>query len=343
MQENEVNVKSIAAAAQVSPSTASIVLNGKAAQYRISEKTSERVLRAADALDYKLPAARRTSKRNFASQLICVFCPPDFSKGPVISFFKGAERCIQERKLSFELLLFPYHTGELACKQPWLTKEFMAGAVMLALGEADISFLERNSFDIPIILYNRTATGYCSILTDDFAVGFSAMSHFIQRGHRRFALIAPDRASRACTLRIAGFQNRFDSSAYAETGGQFLPVLYGEESDTGGYDAMTALIGQYGAPCSVFLPSDNMLSGVMRCILEKGHLIPDDFELISYGNSQINTILTPSVTSFAPPNEEMSYNCVKLLARYIEEGVSAETMKLSYEAQLYFRESSPEK
>lgn len=337
-----ISIKMIAEAARVSPGTASLVLNHKADQYRISEKTQEKVWQAAEALGYLTGTERRVKKPRFAAQLLCIFCPLDFSKGPAITFFSGARQYITEKKLPYELLLFPYEPGHLAKHAAWLCSDFMAGAIMLALGESDLDFLENSQFDIPIILYNRTAKGFCSVLTDDFAVGYRAMTHFLNRGHRHFAVLAPSYFSRSCDLRIAGFQSKFQSQSFLTDAGSIFSTTYGSDDNLSIAEAVKQLLKSMPRPTAIFLPNDTSVAEITRAILIEGYSIPGDFEIISYGNDPVNAALTPAVTSFAPPNLEMSYNCIRLLCQHITDGQAPSAVKLSCEAELCFRESCPE-
>ena len=94
-------------------------------------------------------------------------------------------------------------------------------------------------------------------------------------------------------------------------------------------------------PTAVFASSDNMISGVVRCIHDKGLEIPKDVEIISYGDKIINRVVIPNISSFAPYTSEMSYNSAKILCDYIEKGVVTDNIKLSFEAECIFRESCP--
>ena len=337
-----INIKMIAEAAHVSPSTASLVLNHKADQYRISEKTQEKVRQAAEALGYLTGTKRRVKKPRFAAHLLCIFCPFDFSKGPTIAFFSGARQYITEKKLSYELLLFPYEPGHLAEHEAWLCSDFMAGAIMLALREEDLDFLENSQFDIPIVLFNRTARGFGSVLTDDFAVGYRAMTHFLNRGHRHFAILAPTYFSRSCDLRIAGFQSKFQSQGFPADVGSLLSVSYKSNDNLSVAEAVKQILQSIPRPTAIFLPNDASVAEIIHAILTEGYSIPGDFEIISYGDDPVNAVLAPTVTSFVPPNPEMSYNCIRLLCQHITDGQTSSAVKLSYEAELCFRESCPE-
>jgi len=196
-------------------------------------------------------------------------------------------------------------------------------------------------FDIPIVLYNRTAKRYSSVLTDDYAVGTGTMEHFIKRGHTRFGIVSPNYSSRALSMRVTGYRDKFKS--HFPPGAAYLaPVSYGDDSDGGGYAAMRELLDGEQKPTAVFVASDNMVGGVLRCIHEAGLAVPGDIELISFGDKPIHQILRPTITSFSPPTDTMSYNCAMLLHRFIEEGILTDNVKLSFEAACVFRESCPE-
>ncbi|WP_168735414.1 LacI family DNA-binding transcriptional regulator [Cohnella fermenti] len=338
-----IQVKQIAEAAGVSSSTVSMVLNNRAGEFRIAESTIERILQAADELGYRHAPRNKSKKRNHHKSLLCAFCPTNFEKGPIAQYYAGIQRYWSEQDVTYETVLFPFELGRLKDKASWLSSEFIAGALLMALTEEDIGFIENHKFDIPIILINRTAKGYCSVLTDDYAVGDSAMAHFIKRGHRSFGIVSPNYSSRALSLRSTGYRDRFNVFRSENGDVFFAPVTYGDDSDEGGYIAMNALLDSGSIPTSVFIPSDNMISGAMRSIHEHRLDCPEEIEVISYGNKAVNSIVQPGVTSFAPPSAEMSYRSAELLHRFMKEGRWVDNVKLSFEAQCVYRDSSPER
>jgi LacI family transcriptional regulator len=338
-RKSTIQVKKIAEKLNLSPSTVSMVLNNKARQYRISKQTCERIFQAAKELGYEPPVRAKPPKAGLNQRLVIIFCPTNFEKGPI--FYAGILKYFREKKLDYETILFPFEIGRLKEKAAYISKDFAAGAIMFALGKEDITFIENMKFDIPIVLYNRTAKRYSSVLTDDYAVGTGTMEHFIKRGHTRFGIVSPNYSSRALSMRVTGYRDKFKS--HFPPGAAYLaPVSYGDDSDGGGYAAMRELLDGEQKPTAVFVASDNMVGGVLRCIHEAGLAVPGDIELISFGDKPIHQILRPTITSFSPPTDTMSYNCAMLLHRFIEEGILTDNVKLSFEAACVFRESCPE-
>jgi DNA-binding LacI/PurR family transcriptional regulator len=340
-QKNGVNAKKIAELAGVSPSTVSMVLNNKGDEFRIAAKTCEKIIKAANELGYQHVPRERRKKKNFNQTLICAFCPPNFDKGPMAEVFTVVDKYLNDQRLPYEFILFPYTQGNLQEKAAWLSSEFIAGAIILGMTDNDVEFIENNAIDIPAVLFNRTAKGYCSVLTDDYAVGKKAMSHFIKRGHRRFGLISPNHSNQALSLRAVGYGNKFQNENFKPGEAFMSPVAFGSDDDTGGYFAMQNVFQSEILPSALLLTSDNMLSGVMRCIHENGLAVPKDIEIISYGNKEVNFILEPNISSFVPPTYEMSYNSIRMIHRFLGEGAREENIKLSFEAECIFRESCP--
>jgi DNA-binding LacI/PurR family transcriptional regulator len=340
-EKEKVSAKRIADITGVSPSTVSIVINNKADQFRIAVATRERILQTARDLGYEHLTRSRHTKRDFNQKLICAFCPIDFHRGPTFRFFDGFYKYIKSFSPSYNVMLFPYEVGNLQDRAGFISRDFIAGAVMLALGERDSEYLESVRFDVPIVLYNRAADGYCSVLTDDYAAGSRAMSHFIKRGHSKFGVVSPDYSSRAISLRLVGYWDRLRSGSFKPGAPLAVPTVFADDSDAGGFKAMAQILREADRPTALFVPSDNMVSGVVRCIQENGLNVPGDCELISYGDKDINRIIVPRITSFAPPFDEMSFHCARLLHQAITSNTGSDNTKLSFEAECIFRESCP--
>lgn len=340
-EKPEVNAKKIAELTGVSPSTVSMVLNNRGGEFRIAEKTREKILQVANEMGYQHVTRVRRKRKKFYQETIFIFCPLYFDRGPTAQFYNGFLRYMKEKNLGYDVILFPYETGNLKEKARWFSSEFISGAVLMALTEEDIEFIENSQFDIPLILYNRSAKGYSSILTDDYSVGYKTMSHFIKRGHKSFGVVAPNYSSRALSFRMMGYWDRFQSYSFKTDEAYAAPVACGDDSDGGGYQATQTLLESSPVPSAIFIPSDNMVGGIVRSIHEHGLRIPEDIELISYGNKPVNTIVTPNVSSFAMPVDEMSFHCARVLQNFITRGITTDNVKLSFEAECIYRESCP--
>ncbi len=335
--DKNITAKEIAEEIGVSPSTVSMVLNNQGDKYRISPDTQKKIMRAAKDIGYKHNKKRR--RQAYSKKLIGVFCHNDFNRGLTADLFNGIKKYIREASLEYEVIVFPFDDGNLEEKEKWLTSGFMAGAVMIALEEKDLDFLESKSFDIPLILFNRAAKGFSSVMVDNYAVGYKAMSVFMERGHKIFGVVSSNYSSRSIRLRNFGFKDRLKKQGDNNSEMYCLPVAYDEETDQGGYNAMDSILKSGKIPTGIFVSIDDMVSGVVRRIHDLGLKIPDDVEIISYGNKEINLIVEPNISSFATPTEDMGYSSARILCDYIEKGTLSDSIKISFEAECIFRES----
>jgi len=337
-----VNIKDIAAAAGVSPSTASVVLNNKGNEFRISPETREKVLDTARQMGYRQTQRTRQKYSARSKSLWCMFSPTSFDRGPTAQFFAGVNNYLRSNHLPIETVIFPFERGRLCDKADWISRSFTSGAIMTALNDDDMDFIQNTDFDISIVLCNRTARNYYSVSTDEYATGQHAMAHFVKRGHRRFGLISPNYSSRSLSLRIVGFRDRFQSYGFDPDGACIAPIAYGDDSYEGGFAAMKAILDGTERPSAILVLNDIMVAGVLHCIQQNGYSVPGDFEIISNGNTAINTLLFPTITSFSVPTEQMSYDCAKILHNAIENGILSDNVNRIYDAELVFRQSCPE-
>ncbi len=337
-----VSVKDVAAAANVSPSTASVVLSNKGGEFRIAPETQQKVLQVAASLGYQ-PTRRAKKKTGIsAKQLWCIFSPTNFDRGPTAQFFEGVNKYLHDHRLPIETIIFPFERGHLSEKAGWLSSGFTCGAMLTALNDEDMAYLQTAQFDIPIVLFNRTLHNFYSVTTDEYSTGRHAMGHFLSHGHRKISMIAPTYSSRSLSLRMVGFRDRLQSGSAKEKEASILPTRYGDDNFEGGFAAMQMALEGETRPTAVFVLNDSMVGGVVRAIQEKGLAIPGDIEIISNGNSSVNTLIFPSITSFAMPMAQMSYNCAKLLHNAVETGILSDNINRSYDAELVFRQSCPE-
>lgn len=339
--QKTVSVKEVAKESGVSPSTASIVLNNKSAEFRIAPETRDKVLETAKRLGYRPSRRMKRSDTACPRALWCIFAPTNFDTGPTALFFQGVQHYLDQSGLAIEIILFPFERGQLHLKRQWISSHFVRGAIMTALSDEDVAFVQDMEFDIPIVLFNRTARHCYSVTTDEYTAGQHAMEHFIRRGHERFALISPNYSNRSLSLRSVGFQDAFQKHAFHQSSAAILPTAFGENSYEGGYAAVSALLSQEKRPTALFVLNDHMVGGALHCLQQRGLSIPEDMEIITYGNTAINTLLLPTITSFAVPTEVMSFHCAKILHDAQENGVLTDNVNRSFDAELIFRQSCP--
>ena len=103
-----VQIKQIAEQVGMSPSTVSIVLNGRGDEMRIAKETQRRIQEAARELDYhpNIYARRlRCASGRQPNQIIAIFWNDTFMESSMASFFKGAAAAVEKNGYQVEFVI----------------------------------------------------------------------------------------------------------------------------------------------------------------------------------------------------------------------------------------------
>jgi len=337
-----VNLTHVALKSGVSTTTASMVLSDRWQEFRIAPATRDQVLAAADELGYV--AKRSKAKASQRSRLWTIFAPLDFDAGPTSEFFRGVYTYVEDEGLGVETVVFPFERDRLRDKASWMRPDFSSGAIMIGLSDEDLAFVESEDFGIPIVLVNRVAKNWPSVVTDDYEVGNRVMRHFDERGLTQVAMIMPDYTTRSQSLRAVGFQDTLRElrrAAGGDTSAE-IPQARAVNDYAGGRRAVEELIPHLTPSTGVFVLYDHMVGGVIHGLQEHGFTVPGDIEVVSYGNSAVNALMRPTVTSVAAPIAQMSRDCARALHQASTVASDMGSFSRLHDVEIIFRESSPE-
>lgn len=337
---NMSNIKLIARELNLSVGTVSIVLNGRGDEMRISQATQKRIQDYAKDINYRpnIYAKRlRKAQKNRNAPIIAVFWPAAFHSSLIGRFLIGVQSFRDTDKRNVEIMMQPYRYNEISEEAEYISSSYYSGAIFLGLSELDTSFVHRNTFDIPIVLFNRTSEKYSSVCVDDFENGVKAADLLYKRGHSKIALITYGTASRASVLKRSGFL-----TATLERGLMIErnQIIDGDMTYEGGHQAVSQLFDACGSnlPTAVFIQESVMAVGALPVFKERGIEVPRDMEVLSYGDNQQDAYMIPSLTSLHMPVEEMSYDCLRILFELLD-GDPKKKITSMHSTSFVFRES----
>ena len=113
-EHTPIRMKDLAKQLGVSASTVSLVLSGRGDENRIARDTQERVIQAAEAMNYRPRKAPRTPSR---PRFFGIFLPADIVQGPVAQIFSGIEDYRRKTGTEDEFLMVPHDHEDLARKK----------------------------------------------------------------------------------------------------------------------------------------------------------------------------------------------------------------------------------
>ncbi|NQX69845.1 LacI family DNA-binding transcriptional regulator [Paenibacillus alba] len=307
------SIKEIAQHAGVSQGTASIVLNGKGDQYRISASTQQRIIEAARQLNYQpnISARRLRSGGETVLPIIALFWALDTRTALISRFLKGLQHALSSIDGEYELLIQPYVGTKLHEVRSLITGTRYNGAIIANPTEEDEAFLENTLLNVPIVLYQRSSAKYSSVNVDSFKTGEEVAGLFASRGHKHIGVIVPNVSSSAIRFRKEGFLAKA-----AELGVEVNPahIVFSDFSERGGDEAIRQLFrNQATPPTALFIISDQMAVGALAALNELGKRVPNEIEIIGHDDDEVTSYTIPTLSTVHLPVEQMAEECIHLL------------------------------
>lgn len=308
----------VARLAGVSPPTVSLVLNGRADQVRIAKATQERVRVAARTLRY-LPNAAARAMRGQRHLTIGILSRRPLN-GVHVPIFEDFVMGVVERAADYHhtVKFLPPVLGDSYDVVATLQDAQVDAILVHSLGSVFRSLLD---WHVPTVFAGHgdvesdLPLDQAGGVTIDETSGLRAAARRL-RHHEpdRIAVITgPERRTRPST------RVRALLSELGVDGDRLADALQPEAATwfpDGGYDATTALLRQYPDVSLLHTGNDWMAIGALRAILESGRHIPDDIEVLGFGDFRFSAYLYPTLTTIHWPLRELGIRAVdKLLAK----------------------------
>ena len=152
-----------------------------------------------------------------------------------------------------------------------------------------------NSMSMPIVLYDRDMpdTHADALLFDHVRGMKGACAQLFSLGHERIALALWSADSRPVRMRIEGYQ-----AAYLEAGMEPPDLIIRQQTPTSSvYDEMLRLLEGPDAPTALIAQGTHILVSALRAVAKTGRRIPDDFSVVSIGDSEFTQTHEPAITA----------------------------------------------
>lgn len=335
-------IKEIAEKTNLSVGTVSIVLNGRGDELRISKKTQQRIIEAAQGAGY-LPnvSARRLRQTNAKNMpVIATFWPSDLSPDLVGRFFVGAQSPLLEKEIEFEMTIQPYNRNNIHRIKEICDQGIYHGVILTGISSEEQLYFEEQALSIPTVMFNRQSHKYSCTHVDTYEIGRKVAELFKARGHKKVGTIAPDY--------LVNSNNNFRLKGFIES-----CKAYGLELEErhiqsasmtmeGGNEAIKRILNGGGAlPTAMFFPLGLMAVGALPELHRAGITIPDMMEIMTYGDHDAEKYSYPSLSTVKLPVEDMAAECIRLVIERILEPAS-EPRSVVFDIPFIFRESCGE-
>lgn len=308
-----ITILDVAAEAQVSKSTVSLVLQGSDL---IREETAERVRAAARKLGYvynRRAAELRRKASNTIGVVINDLMNPFFAEVLV-----GLER----RLVDAGYTVLMAHTSEDLTRQErvllTMREQHAAGiALCPALGTPAALTRTVKSWGIPLVVMVRTlGTGSYDFAGSDNSQGVQlATEHLVASGHRRVGFLG-GRSGPVLDQRLQGYR-----AALAGAGIAFQAPLVVPANPTraGGHEAMNTLLGLRPAVKAAVCYNDLVAFGALSALGERGLRAGQDFALVGFDNVLDAALSNPPLSTVDIRPTELGEQAAGILLARIDD------------------------
>jgi LacI family transcriptional regulator len=191
-------------------------------------------------------------------------------------------------------------------------------------------FNEIKKMDIPLTFMDRVidATGFNCVVADDRGGAFTAVEQAINAGYQKIAHFAGYSHINIGKERLSGYE-----SAMKKYGIPIRPewIITGGFSEEDGSRGFKQLYDTGELPEAIFAVTFPVALGVYRAVLNCNLKIPDDIDIISFGNSGgLNQLLSPPMSYIEQPTIELGRKALELTIENIRQRnkTAPQTIKL---------------
>lgn len=170
--------------------------------------------------------------------------------------------------------------------------------------------------NIPIVFMDRIPRidSVDTVSVDDRIGAFKAVDHAIKVGYKNISHFGGYHEINIGLERYMGYK-----SAMEQNGIEINPdwVLKGGFGENYGYESLIKLYREKNLPDLIFTVTYPVALGVYMAAAELGLRIPEDIDVICYGNAKVQNFLSPPLSCVDQPTDKLAEESMKILLEKI--------------------------
>ena len=266
----------------------------------VSSKTREKVLAAAEELNYRPSIIPRIMLTNRSSLIAVV------SGGVTHPFYASIldRFSLEIQKRGNTVLLFTVRDREYMDEIIPRIRGYQVDGIISASSIASPKVAESCAkLHVPVVLFNsRLRNGWVSsVNSDNVGAGRDVASLFIRKGATRFGFVGGRKGNMSSEDRLAGYAGRLAEEGFAN------PVLeYGNYDFEGGCKAMRSLMSRPEPPHAVFCANDLMAIGALETARSEYKMaVPGEMLIAGFDDIPSSAWPSISLTTIRPDGDHM--------------------------------------
>jgi len=338
-----VNLRMLAEHLELSQTTVSLVLNHSPSARSIPEETRNRVMEAAERLNYR-PNYFARSLRQSRSMSVGVLAP-DLSEGYFTRVMSGV---VEELNLARYFYFTACHDWkrELIEQYPRMLVERAVDGFLLLNTPAD-----HIAVPVPVVAISAHSAveNVTNIVLDHHLAVEQALTHLYSLGHRRIAFMHGPRAIPDSEYRWESIQTvaqelglSLDPSLVIgiDAAGWSMKDGHHPMAPEIGFKPMQALLEKTRDFTAIFCFNDIAAIGAVRALKDAGLSVPQDVSVVGFDDIQSAAYCTPSLTTVRQPLAEMGKRGAQILLERIANSAAEYPSEIVMAPELVIREST---
>ncbi len=189
---------------------------------------------------------------------------------------------------------------------------------------------------VPLVFMDRIPDmEACNTVTvDDKGGAYKAVEHAIKLGYRKIAHFAGHANINIGRDRILGFTQAMKDHGLEINNDWIIEGDFGEKS---GYDSFMKLYHEKNLPDFILAVTYPVAIGIYMAAKEVGMKIPNDIDLICFGNSHVQELLSPPLSCVDQPPHELAKKSMDLLIENISKNENFKYQRVVIDTELILR------
>ena len=330
------SIVDIATALEISSTTVSFILNGRAKEKRISDKMVAKVEKYVKEVGYKpnsLARSLRTGKTNIIALMVESISNP---------FFANIARHIEKKAYNNGYKIIYSSTDNDVKRTKELIQMFrdrhVDGYIISPPEgiEEDISSLI--NAEIPVVFFDRylKKLEIDSVIIDNTVSTYDAVKYLIQLGHKNIGFITVDSLQTQMQDRMLGYEKAIEENGLVP---YIKEINFGFSSEDMMKHITSFFLRKVNLDAVLFATNYLGVNG-LKAIKNMGLKIGDQISVIAFDDHDLFEIHSPSITAISQPIEEIADVTINLLLGKLKQNIKLKKeQNLVLSSQLIIRES----
>ena len=325
-------LRSVAERVGLTPSTISAVLNNSSAARSVPERTKQRILEAARALNYRPNFFARSLRVKRTYTIGVILEEIGDAYGSLI--VSGIERYVRQHNFFFLTVAHRHDKHLLDTYSTMLSERGVEGFITVD------TFLSTDpSVPTVAVAGHRRMKHVTNIVLDHNRAALLALQHLVSLGHERIAFMKGSALSADSNVRwtaICEVASRLGVRIRPELTVQ----LEGDDPTPNlGYPFAKQLLARKQSFTAMFAYNDISAIGSLAAFQEAGLNVPDDVSVVGFDDIQSAAYVSPPLTTVRQPLQQMGEIAARTLIERIEGRMKC-VPEIAVEPELVIRRST---